>query len=274
MFPGVDGFAWDAGHFIFLGAFFSVLLALIASLTRAAWRVFRPAAAGTPQNLRWHADFSELPCGERKCRHELAGEIDSRMCPNEFDCRACADHPRFVSAKAAGQLSKTIEDVAGMCLPLDRSYHRAHTWARPESDGTYTIGLDEIGSAVLGHADVLLLPPKGSRVVVNGPAWTVRKKGDTVRVLSPLDGEVVDANGDGEWCIRVKPDPGALTTHLLAGREAVCWFRSEFERLQAALSDSGLGAALADGGALVEDLEVAYPKADWQGIRGGVFLEP
>ncbi len=38
--------------------------------------------------------------------------------------------------------------------------------------------------------------------------------------------------------------------------------------------DSGMGAALADGGALVEDLEVAYPKADWQGIRGGVFLEP
>ena len=136
MFPGVDGFAWDAGHVIFLGAFFSVLLVVIASLTRAAWRVFRPSAAGTPENLRWHADFSELPSGERKCRHELAGEIDSRVCPNEFDCRVCAEHPRFVCAEAAGQPLKAIEDVAGMCLPLDRFYHRAHTWARPESDGS------------------------------------------------------------------------------------------------------------------------------------------
>lgn len=275
MFPGVDGFAWDAGHIIFLGAFFAVLAVIAATLVRTAMRAVRDDKPARAEAIRWHEDFSELPAGERRCRHELAGEIASRQCPNEFDCRHCAKHPEFVAQFGAPAPSAAVEEIAGLRLPLDRLYHRGHTWAKPEQDGTYTVGLDELGEAVVSRPDVIELPAPGARVRTNGTAWTARKGPDTLRFLSPLDGVVLETNGgeDG-WRLRVKPEPGSKTTHLLVGKEAVAWFRSEFQRLQEMLGDRTIGAALADGGVLVQDLDAACPTADWDAVRGSLFLEP
>jgi Glycine cleavage H-protein len=275
MFPGVDGFAWDAGHIIFLGAFFAVLLVLAAALLWAALRSYRDESTGRVEKIRWHADFAELSPAGRRCRHELTGEIESRQCPNEFDCRVCRQHPQFVAEHGSPQPSHSALGIGGLRLPLDRLYHRGHAWAKLERDGTYTIGPDELAQAVVGRADVIELPARGSRVFANGTGWIVRKGADTLRVLSPIDGEVLETNGTcGEWRMRVKPPQGAKTTHLLAGSEAVAWFRREFERLQGALGDPAVGVVLADGGLLVDDLEAAYPKVDWDAVRGGVFLEP
>jgi hypothetical protein len=264
MFPGVDGFAWDAGHIVFLGAFFAVLLVLAGTLLRAALR----SARGEAEKIRWHADFAELSSASRRCRHELTGEIEWRQCPNEFDCRVCAQHPRFVAEHASPQPSHGCVEIAGLHMPLDRWYHRGHAWAKLEADGTYTIGPDELALAVVGRADVIELPAPGSHVFANGPGWIVRKGADTLRVLSPIDGEVLETNGaHGEWRLRVRPSPGSKTTHLLAGSEAVAWFRREFGRLQCALGNPAVGE-------LSDDLEASYPNVDWDAVRGAVFLEP
>jgi len=275
MFPGIDGFHWDTGHVVFLGAFFCVLLLVASTLLRAALRSLRDATPARVEKVRWHSDFADLALDERCCRHEVTGEIASRTCRNEFDCRGCTEHPKFLAAHGAAQPSRTTAEVGGILLPLDRFYHRGHTWARLESDGAYTIGLDELAEAAIGQPDSVDLPAAGSQVFVNGTAWTVRKGEDTVRILSPVDGEVLESGvDDGECRLRVRPAAGFRATHLLAGNEAVRWFRREFERLQAALGDPSVGSALADGGELVADLEKAYPKTDWQAVRGAMFLEP
>jgi hypothetical protein len=275
MFPGIDGFHWDVGHVVFLGAFFSVLAIVATTLFRASATSARDADPARVERLRWHADFSDLPGTRRCCRHELTGEVASRACPNEFDCRECDGHPDFVAKRPAGEPCDGYREIAGLRIPLDRYYHRGHAWAKQQGDGTWIVGLDELARAAVGHPDQVELPARGSRVVANGAAWVECKSGDRLRVLSPVDGEVVETDGgDREWRLRVKPDAGFRPTHLLAGPDAVAWFRAEFERLQKSLGDPTVGAALADGGVLADNLEVACPSVDWQAARGLLLLEP
>ena len=69
---------------------------------------------------------------------------------------------------------ETQSVVCGVPMPHDRSYHRGHTWARLEDDGTYTVGLDELGSRLIGKPEIIELPAPGTPVFVNGTGWFVR----------------------------------------------------------------------------------------------------
>src|ERR1017187_2316956 len=205
MFPGVDGFRWDAGHVIFLGAFFAVVAVVAGTLLTTLLRSLRGRAPQREQAIRWHIDFAELPAVDRACRHELTGEVRSRVCPNEFDCRICQEHPKFARVKPPGPMAEVDlhSVVCGIPAPLDRLYHRGHTWAKAEPGGTYTIGLDELGLRLIGPPDSVDLPRRGSPVFVNGAAWTVHKDGDSFRVLSPVSGDVVEAErGEHGWFLK------------------------------------------------------------------------
>ena len=56
----------------------------------------------------------------------------------------------------------------GLSIPLDRYYHRGHTWVRPEADGTVTFGLDALGQRLVGTPERLELPAVGAGLTVNG----------------------------------------------------------------------------------------------------------
>lgn len=117
------------------------------------------------------------------------------------------------------------------------------------------------------------LPPSGSRVEVNGVAWKMRRNGDEVRVLSPVEGEVLATGGpDAGWFLKVRPSSCNMA-HLLQGAEAGRWEVREMECVQLLLGAEA-GPALADGGVMVEDVPAAQPRADWDAIRGRIFLEP
>lgn len=258
MFPGVSGFQWDAGHIIFLGAFFSVAILIAATLIAALLRSLRDLAPQRAEAIRWHVDFSELSASDRRCRHELTGEVRRRQCPNELDCRRCQEHPKFVKAHAPGPMAEVDlqNSICGIPLPLDRLYHRGHTWAKAEPDGTYTIGLDEFGSRLMGSAEAVDLPTPGEPVFVSGTAWNVRCDGERFRILSPIEGEVVACErGEHGWFLKVRPAKGFRTDHLLKGSEVVAWMGKELERLQMAMGQ-GPEPELADGGTLVSELPV------------------
>lgn len=279
MFPGIDGFAWDTGHVVFLGAFYAVLFVIVATMVRAMLKASRDLRGGREDAVRWHADFEDLPASLRRCRHELSGEVASRVCENSFDCRRCADHPGFLAARAAAETPGRPgagATVAGLAVPAGRLYHRGHTWVRPEADGTLTVGLDDLGARLMRAPDRVELPPVGRKLVANGIGWRARKDGVETRVLAPVDG-VVTAVGGPElgWYLKVRPDGGdADTRHLLDAAEARPWMLREVERLELALAAEGVGAALADGGVPVEDLAEAVPPDRLDAVCGMVFLEP
>ena len=274
MLPWVCGFTWSAGHLIFLGIFFSVVLIILSTVMLASLRSVRDFKQQHLATISWEVDFEDLPASTRHCRHEFTGEFKQRICNLGFDCRECSTHAKLIAA--ARPLESENNAVCGIEIPDDRLYHRGHTWVQPQSDGSWTIGLDEFGSRLIGSTESVELPAVGSRLQVNGLAWRFRKAGSEVRILSPVDGEVVETGGSSSaWYVRVKPASQEVDTrHLLRGAEVQAWMVKEMERLELALSPEGVGVALADGGTLLEDVPKACPEADWDAVWGDTFLQP
>ncbi len=241
------------GHFIFLGAFFSVITIIGVTLLAALYRSQSDLRRQKVDRIRWHTDFEDLPADDRICRHVLTGEFKSRQCPHAFDCRECETHRKLSERHPLALVGRAEEDMFGMSFPLDRFYHRGHTWARPEPDGTMTVGVDDLGTRLLGTPDAVESPQVGTHLEANGTAFRVRKHGAEVRLLSPVDGEVLESSG---LHLRVRPDSGDVR-HLLRGPEVHPWLMREMERLQ--------GQTLADGGVPVA--------ADLDAVAE-MFLEP
>src|SRR5580704_6222862 len=177
MLPWNYGFHWNSGHVIFLGAFYVVLMTVAITLIAAAWRSWRAIHENRVEQIGWHADFHDLPARDRVCRHVLTGELRTRECPHAFDCRECETHAKLIELHSQVTASDVAVDVSGMLFPLDRYYHRGHTWVHEESDGAVTVGLDEMGSRLLGKPDAVILPKTGARVELNGTAFRVQKRG-------------------------------------------------------------------------------------------------
>jgi hypothetical protein len=274
MFPWSPEFVWDAAHIAFFGALYGVLATVAGSLALAAWRARRDARGGRAAAIAWHGDFEEMPASARACRHQLTGEAQDRVCDNGFDCRCCAAHPHFEELRRLDAVTEPV-DHFGFDLPLDRFYHRGHTWVRPEADGTVTVGLDDFARRLVGTPERVELPAVGSRLEVNGPAGRLTARGNDVRVLSPVDGTVVGTCGEGAaFTLRVDAGASIDLRHLLEGAEVRAWGLRELERLQRALGPSPLGAALADGGELVADVGAALPRDRYDALLGDMLLEP
>jgi hypothetical protein len=273
MLPWNYGFHWSVASYIFLGAFYTVLIVVASTLVAAALRSRRAMREQMVDRIRWHSEFHDLPEHDRVCRHVLTGEFKSRECPHAFDCRECETHPKLLARHPLPAVAEPEEDLFGMSFPLDRFYHRGHTWARMEADGSMTVGLDDLGRRLLGAPDAVDLPQPGAEVHVNGTAFRFRKRDADVRVLSPVDGRVLETGGpDRGWYLRIKPEHLDVR-HLLRGAEVRPWLMREMERLQLALTQEGATPTLADGGVPLPDIAAAYPEANWDAVCGEMFLE-
>ena len=162
-------------YIIFMGAFYTVLVVVATTVASAAWRARRDLRTAKTDEIRWHSSFEDLPARDRVCRHVLTGEFRHRECPNAFDCRLCETHAKLIARHPVAQPAEAEQDILGMSFPLDRFYHRGHTWAKLEPDGTVTVGLDDLGWRLLGKPDAIELPEPGSHVHANGIAFRTRK---------------------------------------------------------------------------------------------------
>lgn len=276
MFPWVYEFHWSPSHIIFLGLFFSVVVVVFSTVAMALLRSHRAIRQRKDEMILWHSEFEDLPALAKACRHEFTNDVKHRTCDNAFDCRSCAVHPVLLE-RSGQRIAANLEEqsILGFSMPTDRLYHRGHTWARKEEDGTFTVGLDDFATRLVGTPDATGLPEIGTQLRANGAAWHAGKSGAKLRILSPVDGKVVERGGpEMDWYLRVKvDDPVQATRHLLRGEEIRPWLMREMERLQRSLSTDGLGISLADGGELVSDIHMQYPDVDWDGVWGEMFLQ-
>ncbi len=272
MFPGIDGFHWTFGHILFLSLFFAVVVTILATVTSAVWRTTRDVRSHRALELCWKSDFAELPVSDRRCRHEFAGRVTSRVCDNAFDCRHCSEYSKFAALPATGSLR-----AQGLENPQDRYYHRGHTWVKPSEDGTVEVGLDELALHLIGNPDSVRTVKQGDEVELNQTAWRIRKNGKEIDVRAPIEGVVVGVGGQKEnWYLKIRPrldlqDPATLR-HLLQGPEVQGWMTRELERLQLQLRAPNTPPTLADGGMLLPDLMDAMPDADWDTVLADTFL--
>lgn len=262
MMPWVYEFRWEPDHIIFLAFFFSVAIVTAAAIVRSIIRTTRGMSPLEKEQSLWKATFAGLPQEARTCRHVLAGELQSRTCPHGFDCRVCDVHERI------GSRARGTDNV-----PDDRLYHRGHTWVRHESEDTVVVGLDDLGRSLLGNAADIGFPSPGTRLHLNGTACTVKRNSAETRILSPVEGTVVQTGGREPWLFKVRlSEQGRDLGYLLTASEAHFWLLKELERLQLLVSGRPTGAVLADGGTLVDDIPDAL-RTDCSALWEEMFLQ-
>jgi glycine cleavage system H lipoate-binding protein len=168
-------------------------------------------------------------------------------------------------------------------VPPGVHVHPGHTWARLETDGLVTVGIDDFAHKLVGSAAVEL-PALGTRVAQGEPALALRDDGASVPMVSPVDGTVVAVNR------AVREDAAALADPYGAGwlfKVDAPKLASNLRQLHAAtpanrlLEEAGealvlrmdpeLGRLLQDGGTPVHGIARALAGDGWETLAREFF---
>jgi glycine cleavage system H lipoate-binding protein len=163
-------------------------------------------------------------------------------------------------------------------LTLDARVSPGHTWLEPRRDGTLTVGVDEIASAILPSATAVDLPLPGMVVHKGDPIAVVHAGKRAVRIPAPADGVVERVNRRlrrnpslvklepyrGGWLFSIAPDDDAWKK-LPGGLRADTFILSERRRLAHFIEDE-LGLAAADGGELVAPAPALLGEEGWRKV--------
>jgi len=176
--------------------------------------------------------------------------------------------------------------VGGFRVPDHLRYHPGHTWALSESPTLVRVGMDEFAAKLVGKIERITLPQRGQWVRQGQKIWTVFHGGESVDMLSPIEGQVTDINeaaiidpdqarkdpySDG-WLVAVhSPDAKINLRNLLSGALARAWTEQCAARLRAMLP-SPAGALAQDGGVAIDDLSFQLSNRHWASVSKEFFL--
>ena len=118
-------------------------------------------------------------------------------------------------------------------IPAELKYVSSHEWLRLEEDGTVTVGITEHAQELLGDIVFVELPKVGAALGDGEQAGVVESVKAASDVYSPIEGEVVEVNGELEaapelansepygqgWFFKLKPANAADLDKLLSADE-------------------------------------------------------
>ena len=110
------------------------------------------------------------------------------------------------AAEAAAQAGAEPVHTGWFTVPENVALHPGHSWARLEADGSVAVGLDDLGHRLVGDLDRIDLPDRGDRVEQGAPAVTLSAGGRSVKVVSPVDGEVIWTSDNDKIVTRYMDD--------------------------------------------------------------------
>lgn len=116
-----------------------------------------------------------------------------------------------------------------MNVPAELKYTAAHEWARPEADGTVTVGITDFAQDALGDVVYVELPEVGRKVAAQEACAVVESVKAASDVYAPVAGEVVainealkdkpeaiNADAYAAWLFKLKPSDAADLEALLS----------------------------------------------------------
>jgi glycine cleavage system H protein len=174
-------------------------------------------------------------------------------------------------------------------IPQGLYFCRNHTWAHLSRNGIAEIGLDDLLLHITGDVNFVSLKRKGEVVSKGDLIAEIGQNGKTLKVLSPVSGEITATNnalsadpdlmtddpyGKG-WIYKIKPSGWAneTSTYYLAG-DAVSWIGNELTRFRDFLMESASkyshgasGLILQDGGELSDHTLSEMPGEVWNSFQ-------
>ena len=176
--------------------------------------------------------------------------------------------------------------AAMLRVPHGLYFSKAHTWTFLERSGTAKVGLDDLLLHLTGEVQINRLKFPGDRIVKGEALAEITNGGRTLKVLSPISGDVVEANeaiskepailnddpyGKG-WIYRIRPAGWVADTQsFYLADEATRWSESELEKFReflgaaaAKYSNIPEGIVLQDGGELRDQPLAELPADAWR----------
>ncbi len=151
----------------------------------------------------------------------------------------------------------------GFEVPEGFYFHPGHTWLCDEGRQNARVGVDAFASNLIGEIDSIELADLNRWVRQGQRLCTLTSNGQSVELLSPVEGVVVSVNhqvlknpkliteqpyGDGWLCMIKAPELAVNTHNLLQGTIVPAWMQNSISRLGSMVQQ--LNPALAQDGGL------------------------
>lgn len=151
----------------------------------------------------------------------------------------------------------------GFEVPKDHCFHPGHTWVRDEGHQNARVGIDAFAGNLFGKIDGIEMAGLNRWVRQGQKLCTVKRAGQSVELLSPVEGVLVSVNHEvlknpslamedpykNGWLGVIKaPELAINAKNLLQGTIVAAWMQNSIARLGAKLQQ--LTPALAQDGGL------------------------
>jgi len=230
--------------------------------------------------VHWKERLNEMPVKQRPCIHSMKGDIEFRICTNEYHCSDCEFDQYFQDQYTVHAVLKPVDvmSIAGINIPQGFYIHPGHAWAKIEEDSFVRIGLDDFALRLLGPLDSIYTPLMGKELKQGQADMYISRGVNAAKVLSPVSGVVTDINPKLKeqgslanaapytegWVVRVHA--GQLREdlkNLMIGDESSAFVKKEVNRLYQAVEEAA-GPLAADGGHLAHDIYGTMPEIGWR----------
>ena len=179
-----------------------------------------------------------------------------------------ADRPavRPIQTKAVPD-QPVLNREMGFDIPRDYFFHPGHTWALDEGRQNARIGLDSFAANMFGSADRIEIAGLNRWVRQGQKLWSVTFDGQTVDMLSPVEGVLISINQnvlkdpslalkdpykEGWVCMVKSPELSTNTKNLVQGPMVAPWMQGTLARLSSMTAPSA--GLMQDGGQPVSGL--------------------
>ena len=175
---------------------------------------------------------------------------------------------------------------AGFEVPQGYCFHPGHTWAFDEGRQDARVGIDAFAGNLFGKIDAIELADLNRWVRQGQKLCTVKREGQSVELLSPVEGVLVSVNHEvlknpnlvvedpyksGWLCVIKAPELAINVKNLLQGNVIAAWMQNSIARLGAKLQE--LTPALAqDGGLPIKGLLFQMDASARQQLAKEFFL--
>ncbi len=178
---------------------------------------------------------------------------------------------RLAQAKAAALATAppppVISREMGFDIPRGYFFHPGHTWALDEGRQNARIGLDGFAATLFGRVERIEVSGLNRWVRQGQKLWSVTCDGQTVDMLSPVEGVLISVNNnvlkdpnlaltdpykEGWICVIKSPEINTNLKNLMQGPMVAPWMQSTLSRLTSMTAQNT--AVMQDGGHPVSGL--------------------
>jgi len=161
-----------------------------------------------------------------------------------------------------------------------------HGWAKSETEGSASIGVDALAVAALGSVVSVESQPARTRAEQGQSLFTLSCGTRRLEVKAPVGGVVSDVNREvlssptlvkdspygAGWVVWLEGvNFSRERSRLASGSGIRAWFRGEVDRFTEVLGVSQAAPTMADGGVLSSDLSAHVDDAKWDEIASKFF---